>query len=254
MAQPFDRTARVAYCTASASTRRTRTRRSVGMQKNIIKRMITAARASSSRVAPIVQFVRKAATFEFMQRLMLSSTCNSYRCTNNGGTLVSAFSTSYHSIRQKQRLIFIGRDTWITVCANDSSIRSSLDPTRTNFLIVALRICKPVDQQQGSHRSRNATALDSSSLCHTVQNKTRPHLPSTLRMKCCCADSCRVFARAMNSFLHASLSPESRFWFNSAQSFDTESFDTPPAAAQHIAHVVSHLLVAGGRVYSNEAH
>lgn len=35
----------------------------------------TAAFARASRVAPTVQFVRKAATFELMQRLMLSSTC-----------------------------------------------------------------------------------------------------------------------------------------------------------------------------------
>ena len=37
--------------------------------------VVTAAFARASRVAPTVQFVRKAATFEFMQRLMLSSTC-----------------------------------------------------------------------------------------------------------------------------------------------------------------------------------
>ena len=114
--------------------------------KASLKGVFTAARASSSRVAPIVQFVRKAATFEFMHRLMLSSTCNSYKCTNNGRTLVSAFSTACHSVRLEQSLRTIWRHTWITVRANDSSMPTSLDPTRTNFLIVALRICKPVDQ------------------------------------------------------------------------------------------------------------
>ena len=85
MAQTCDRTIRVRTIPPVPSKQEEVQTRG----KASLKGLITAARASSSRVAPIVQFVRKAATFEFMQRLMLSSTCNSYRCTNNRRTPVS---------------------------------------------------------------------------------------------------------------------------------------------------------------------
>ena len=54
-------------------------------------------------------------------------------------------------------------------------------------------------------------------------------VPSTFRMKCWRADSCRVFARAVSSLLQASLSPPSRFCVSKTPSFETDAFDTPPA-------------------------